>query len=132
MSPKLDVFAVVVGDMARSVAFYRRLGLEFPDGAEEQPHVEAQLGGGVRFALDTEEVMRSFDPEWKRPTEGHLHGGAFRCESPDEVDRLHRELLDAGGGNHKEPWDAFWGQRYAQLRDPDGTVIDLYAPLPES
>jgi uncharacterized glyoxalase superfamily protein PhnB len=61
-----------------------------------------------------------------------MTGGAFRCESQEEVDRVYRELLDAGATPHKEPWDAFWGQRYAQLKDPDGTVIDLYAPLPEA
>jgi uncharacterized glyoxalase superfamily protein PhnB len=126
--PRPDVFAVVVSDMARSVAFYRRLGLQFPDGAENEPHVEADVGGGIRYALDTEEVMKAFDPEWRRPTEGHLTGGAFHCESPEEVDRLYAELLGAGATPYKEPWDAFWGQRYAQLRDPDGTVIDLYAP----
>jgi uncharacterized glyoxalase superfamily protein PhnB len=129
--PKLDFFAVVVSDMARSLAFYRRLGLEFPEGAETEQHVEAHLDGGMRFGLDTEEVMRMFDPEWQRPTGGHATGGAFRCESADEVDRVYRELLDAGGSVHKEPWDAFWGQRYAQVKDPDGTVIDLYAPLPD-
>jgi uncharacterized glyoxalase superfamily protein PhnB len=75
--------------------------------------------------------MRSFDSEWRRPTEGHTTGGAFRCESPEEVDSVYAELVGAGASVHKEPWDAFWGQRYAQLKDPDGTVIDLYAPLPE-
>jgi uncharacterized glyoxalase superfamily protein PhnB len=129
VSPKLDVFGIPVSDMARSVGFYRRLGLEFPEGAEGEPHVEAQLGGGVRLALDTEETMRAFDPAWKRPTDGHLTGGAFQCDSPEEVDRLYQELLEAGATPYKEPWDAFWGQRYAQLQDPDGTVIDLYAPL---
>jgi uncharacterized glyoxalase superfamily protein PhnB len=127
--PRLDAFGIVVSDMARSVAFYRRLGLEFPDGAESEDHVEAQLGGGVRYMLDTEDVMRSFDAEWERP-DGHVGGGAFRCETPEEVDRVFAELLEAGGSTHKEPWDAFWGQRYAQLKDPDGTVVDLYAPLP--
>ena len=131
MSPKLDFFGVVVSDMERSIAFYRRLGLDFPEGAEQEQHVEAQLPGGMRYALDTEEVMRMFDPEWQRPTGGHAVGGAFRCESPQDVDRVYGELLEAGGSAHKEPWDAFWGQRYAQLKDPDGTVIDLYAPLPE-
>ncbi len=126
--PRLDAFGIVVSDMARSVAFYRRLGLEFPDGAESEGHVEAQLGGGVRYMLDTEDVLRSFDAEWARP-EGHVGGGAFRCETPQEVDRVFAELLEAGGSAHKEPWDAFWGQRYAQLKDPDGTVVDLYAPL---
>ena len=131
MSPKLDFFGVVVSDMARSVAFYRRLGLDFPEGAEQEQHVEAQLQSGMRYALDSEEVMRMFDPEWQRPTGGHSVGGAFRCESPQDVDRVYAELLEAGGSAHKEPWDAFWGQRYAQLKDPDGTVLDLYAPLPE-
>jgi uncharacterized glyoxalase superfamily protein PhnB len=131
MMPLLDAFGIVVSDTARSVAFYGRLGLEFPEGAESQPHAEATLSGGVRYMLDTEETVRAFDPEWKRPTDGHMVGGAFRCESPEEVNRVYAELLDAGATAHKEPWDAFWGQRYAQLKDPDGTVIDLYAPLPE-
>ena len=130
MSPKLDAFGIVVSDMARSVAFYRRLGLDFPEGAEEQPHAEAELAGGVRYMLDTEETVRAFDPEWKRPSDGHMVGGAFRCESADEVNRVYQELLEAGATPHNEPWDAFWGQRYAQLKDPDGTVIDLYAWLP--
>jgi uncharacterized glyoxalase superfamily protein PhnB len=126
-APQLDAFGIVVSDMARSIAFYRLLGLEFPEGAENEGHAEAELPGGVRYMLDTEEMMRSFDSDWKRPTDGHLVGGAFRCESPEEVDRVYRELLDAGATSYKEPFDAFWGQRYAQLCDPDGTVIDLYA-----
>jgi catechol 2,3-dioxygenase-like lactoylglutathione lyase family enzyme len=128
MTPRLDAFGIVVSDMARSVAFYRRLGLEFAEGSENQGHAEAELAGGVRYMLDTEDEIRSFDPEWKR---GEGHGGAFRCETPEEVDRVYAELLEAGATAHKEPWDAFWGQRYAQLQDPDGTFIDLYAPLPQ-
>ncbi|CAN5365591.1 VOC family protein [soil metagenome] len=131
MSPQLDFFGIVVSDMARSVAFYRRLGLDFPEGAENEQHVEAPLPGGMRYALDTEEVVRGFDPDWRRPSEGHAAGGAFRCESPEEVNRVYDDLLAAGATAQKEPWDAFWGQRYAQLLDPDGTLIDLYAPLPE-
>ena len=86
----------------------------------------------MRYTLDTEDVMRGFDPGWKRPSNGHAVGGAFRCGSPDEVDQVFRDLLAAGATAHKEPWDAFWGQRYAQVKDPDGTVIDLYASLPDS
>jgi uncharacterized glyoxalase superfamily protein PhnB len=129
VSPQLDAFGTVVSDMARSIAFYRKLGLDFPEGAESEGHAEAPLGGGVRFMLDTEDVIRSFDPEWKRP-DGHVHGGAFRCDSPEEVDRVYGELLAAGASTHKEPWDAFWGHRYAQVKDPDGTILDLYAALP--
>ena len=130
--PQLDFFGVVVSDMARSLAFYRRLGLQFPEESENEQHVEAHLSGSMTYALDTEDVMRSFDPGWQRPTGGHVTGGAFRCGSPEEVDRVYADLVANGGSTYKEPWDAFWGQRYAQLRDPDGTVIDLYAPLPDS
>ena len=90
MSPQLDAFGIVVSDMARSLAFYRKLGLEFPDGAESEGHVEAHLAGGVRFMLDTEdvEVVR---PRVAAPA-GHVHAGAFRCSSPAEVDRVFAEL----------------------------------------
>ncbi|MFL5982601.1 MAG: VOC family protein [Gaiellaceae bacterium] len=130
MSPRLDAFGIVVSDMARALAFYRKLGLDFPAGAESEGHVEAEVSGGMRYMLDREDVIASFDPEWKRP-DGAVHGGAFRCESPEEVDHVFAELLAAGGSAHKQPWDAFWGQRYAQVADPDGTIVDLYAPLPE-
>jgi uncharacterized glyoxalase superfamily protein PhnB len=60
---------------------------------------------------------------------GHRVAVAFRCESPEEVDRRYRELYGRRRSRYKKPWDAFWGQRYAQVEDPDGTVIDLFAPL---
>ena len=131
MTPRFEALGIVVSDMPRALAFYRKLGLEFPEGSESEGHVEAQVPGGVRYMLDTESVIKSFDSEWQRPSSGDLVGGAFRCDSPEEVDRVYADLLQAGGSSHKEPWDAFWGQRYAQVKDPDGTVIDLFAPLPE-
>ena len=128
MSPQLDVFGIVVSDMARSVAFYRLLGLEFPDGAEDEQHVEAPLPGGMRYALDTEDVIRSFRPDWTRAA-GNQLGLAFECASPEEVDELYARVVAAGFDGEKEPWDAFWGQRYAQLSDPDGVPVDLFASL---
>jgi uncharacterized glyoxalase superfamily protein PhnB len=131
VTPRFEAMGIVVSDMPRALAFYRKLGLEFPDDSEGEGHVEAQLPGGLRYMLDTESVVKTFDPEWSRPSGGHAVGGAFKCDSPEEVDRVYGELLEAGGSPHKEPWDAFWGQRYAQLTDPDGTMIDLFAALPE-
>jgi catechol 2,3-dioxygenase-like lactoylglutathione lyase family enzyme len=129
--PRLDVLGVIVSDMQRAIEFYSCLGLEFP----EQPdpaghgHVEANIPGGLRFTLDTEASIRSFDPEWSPPSGGHRVAFAFRCESPEAVDGLYGELLNAGGRGHKQPWDAFWGQRYAQVEDPDGAMVDLFASL---
>jgi hypothetical protein len=28
-----------------------------------------------------------------------------------------------------EPWDAFWGQRYVTVKDPDRYQIDIFAEL---
>ncbi|MCX4984232.1 VOC family protein [Streptomyces sp. NBC_00572] len=126
-SPRLDLIGLVVSDMAASLAFYRRLGLEIPDGADSAPHVEATLPGGLRIAWDTEDVVRSFDPEWRRPEGGNRIELAFRCGSPGAVDAVYEELVAAGYRGHLKPWDAFWGQRYAVVLDPDGSGVSLFA-----
>ena len=130
MAATLGVIGVVVEDMARSLAFYRRLGLEVPDGAEREPHVEVGLPGGLKLAFDTVETIRGFDPSWTPASGSPRMGLAFACDSPAEVDKLYGELVAAGYEGHKEPWDAFWGMRYALVHDPDGNGVDLYCPLP--
>ena len=125
--PKLNAVGIVVSDMARSIRFYRLLGLDVPETPGEG-HVDAFLPNGVRFMLDTEEVVRSFRPKWTRAT-GNQIGLALECRSPTEVDEVYSRVTQAGFEGEKEPWDAFWGQRYAQLHDPDGVPVDLYAAL---
>jgi catechol 2,3-dioxygenase-like lactoylglutathione lyase family enzyme len=129
MKPRLDLVGIIVQDMRASLDFYRLLGLQLPDGAEGEGHVEVTLEGGLRVAWDSAEVIRSFDPEWQPPSGGPAIGLAFLCGSPAEVDAVYAELVAAGHRSKKEPWDAFWGQRYAQVLDPDGNAIDLFAPL---
>jgi len=128
MKAQLDVIGIVVEDMARSLAFYRQLGLDIPEDADAQPHVEAALPGGLRLAWDTVEEIRKFHPEWEAPTGGQRMSLAFRCEDPAGVDAAYEELVGVGYTGEKSPWDAFWGQRYAIMRDPDGNGVDLFAP----
>lgn len=125
----LEVIGLVVQEMNASLAFYRRLGLEIPEGADSDGHVEAPLGGGLRLAWDTVEVIRSFDPDWSPPSGSARVGLAFAFASPAEVDAKYRELTEAGYEARKEPWDAFWGHRYAIVHDPDGNSVELFAPL---
>jgi uncharacterized glyoxalase superfamily protein PhnB len=127
MSARFEAIGVVVDDLAAAVAFYRELGLELPEDGEG--HVEASLPGGLRFMLDSTETIKSFDPDWQPPSGGHRVAVAFRCDSPAEVDANYQRALEAGGSSHKEPWDAFWGMRYAQVKDPSGNVVDLFADL---
>jgi catechol 2,3-dioxygenase-like lactoylglutathione lyase family enzyme len=125
--PQLNAIGIVASDLGRSISFYRLLGVDLPETPGEG-HVDTFLPNGVRFMLDTEDVIRSFRPEWKRET-GNQIALAFECSSPSEVDEVYRRAVDAGFHGEKEPWDAFWGQRYAQLQDPDGVGVDLYAAL---
>lgn len=129
MTPRFDAIGLVVSDMAASVTFYRRLGFGFPEDAENQPHSEAQLPGGLRLLLDTEDTIRSFHPGWQAPSGGNRAALALLCDDPAEVDRVYEELVGAGHHGELKPWDAFWGQRYAVLHDPDGNGVDLFAPL---
>jgi len=131
MTPRIAVIELVVADMAASLAFYRCLGLDIPAEADTEPHVEAQLPGGLKLAWDTVDTIRSFDPAWTPPSGGHRAALAFAVDSPSEVDSLYAELVDAGHEGHLEPWDAFWGMRYATLHDPDGSQVDLFAELPK-
>jgi len=127
MSPRLDLVGLVVEDMARSLAFYRRVGFDLPTELDTEGHVEAEVGG-IRVAWDTVAVIKSFS-EYEPPRGGHRVALAFLCDSPDEVDSKHRELIDAGYESHIEPFDAFWGQRYATILDPDHNPVDLFAAL---
>lgn len=130
---RVDAIGAVVSDLERAAGFYGLLGLEFPEDLDPDGHghVEVSMPGGLRFLLDTEETVRSFAPDWTPPSGGQRTVLAFLCDSPAEVDRLYGELVAAGGQPHREPWDAFWGQRYAEVKDPGGNVVDLFAPLGE-
>lgn len=131
MNLQLSLIELVVADMAATLAFYRRVGLDIPPDADQQPHVDVELKGGLRLAFDTEDTIRSFDPEWSRPSAGgHRVALSFACDSPAEVDAAYAALTGAGHEGHLPPWDAFWGMRYAIVHDPDGTPVDLFAPLP--
>ncbi len=125
--PQLNALGIVASDLARSIRFYRVLGLPFPETPDEG-HVEASMPNGVRLMLDTEDVVLSFRPDWTRAT-GNQLGLAFECDSPAEVDEVYARVVSAGFDAVKEPWDAFWGQRYAELADPDGVQVALYAAL---
>jgi uncharacterized glyoxalase superfamily protein PhnB len=125
--PDLNAIGIVASDMATSIHFYRTLGLDVPDTPDEG-HLEAIMSSGLRLMLDSEEVVKSFMPEWSRET-GNQLSLAFECSSPAEVDELYARVTGAGFEGEKEPWDAFWGQRYALLRDPDGVEVNLYAAL---
>jgi catechol 2,3-dioxygenase-like lactoylglutathione lyase family enzyme len=129
MQPKLDLIGMIVRDMPKALAFYRQLGWDIPAELDKEGHAEYVLPNGLRIAWDTHDVIRSFEPDWQPPSGSHRIGMAFLCESPAAVDAQFARLTGMGYHAHKAPFDAFWGQRYAQVEDPDGNVVDLFAAL---
>lgn len=53
-------------------------------------------------------------------------------DDPADVDRTYATLVEAGYKRHLPPWDAFRGQRYATVHDPDGNGADPFAPSPSA
>lgn len=127
--PDLDAIGIVSADLGASVRFYRLLGLEIPDPGED--HLEVILPGGLRLMFDTLQLARQLDPEWVAPA-GRPIALAFRCASAREVDEVHARVLGGGFRSKAAPFDAFWGQRYATVLDPDGNAVDLFADLPSA
>lgn len=123
-----DLVGIIVHDMAAALNFYRLLGLDIPPDADGEAHVEYTTPGGFRIAWDTVALMQNINDEWQEPT-GHRMGLAFKCDNAAAVDALYQQVIQAGYQSHKPPWDAFWGQRYAVVVDPDGNLIDLFASL---
>ncbi len=124
---RLDALGVVVKDMARAIQFFRLLGVVVPETPGED-HVEVKLDSGVRLMLDAESMVKGFMPHWEEP-KGTRVGLAFLCASPADVDAHVEKVRAAGFKVVKEPWDAFWGQRYATVHSDDGVSVDLFAPL---
>lgn len=125
---KIDAVGVSSKDMKKTVEFYKLLGFEFPDFKASEDHVEAKnKTGEIRLMIDSEKMATEVHGEKPRP--GNLSVFAIKYDSPSEVNEVCDKLDKGGFKIEKQPWDAFWGQRYAVVSDPDGFKIDLFAAL---
>jgi len=123
-----DLIGIVVRDMPAALRFYRLLGLDIGLNLDTESHVEVVLSNGLRLAWDSLEMIKGLDPTWVEPV-GQRMTLAFKCDSPADVDALYQQVIENGYQSHKAPWDAFWGQRYAVVVDPDGNLVDVFASL---
>lgn len=122
----LDAIGIASRDTRKSIEFYKIVGIalkEIGDG-----HFEGTTPSGVRIMLDSFELMKKINPNWQEPIASGIVL-CFKQETPKKVDELYSKLTEAGFESVKAPWDAFWGQRYSSVTDPDGNQIDIFAPL---
>jgi catechol 2,3-dioxygenase-like lactoylglutathione lyase family enzyme len=133
-APDLHMLNVVVGDMAGSLEFYRRLGVPAADvtGDAGGVHVQLRMPGGFSLELDTPESARIWHAGFRADPAGVAVVIGFALPTRDAVDARYAELTAAGYVGRQPPFDAFWGARYAIVADPDGNDVGLMSPLDEA
>lgn len=122
----LDAIGVVAKDIDRALKFYKVFGFEFSKIGEG--HYEAVTENGVRLMLDSAELMQKINSDWSYQAGSNITL-CHKVTQALEVDVLYKKIVEAGYDKVKEPWDAFWKQRYASVQDPDGNQIDIFADL---
>lgn len=124
---------ILAADMDATIAFYRLLGLDVPDAFEWPPgsgakHVEVHMPGNYYLAFDDHAMARiwnaQFDPARGA---GNIVVGLLVGTRAD-VDRIYDTVKQARHRVGQEPYDAFWGSRYAIVIDPDGNQVGLKSP----
>ena len=127
---RLDQVNLVVHDVAASRAFYSRLGLPFGDPVDpvwDAHHVSArQDDTSLDVDLDSVSFASKWNSGWSGGS-GTILG--FKVETRDEVDALVGSLVADGVVVQQEPYDAFWGARYAVVSDPDGNGVGIMSPV---
>ena len=111
--PRMNQVTMTVRDYAKSVAFYRTLGLRQIVDSPENAYARFETGGGATLSIQA-------DPdETISPTTAIY----LECDDIDgEVDRLARLGVPFEHGPRNQPW--MW--REARLRDPSGNTVFLY------
>jgi catechol 2,3-dioxygenase-like lactoylglutathione lyase family enzyme len=136
MDPHIDVITLAVGDLDRSLAFYRDgLGLETPGvtgtrfaGDEANAAgavVMFHLRGGLVLALyPRTELAKDADIPVEPAKTGELSIGHL-VESRAEVDALLAQAERAGATLTGQPHDRPWGIYSGYFRDPDGHLWEI-------
>lgn len=128
---RVDQVNVVVPDMGAAAAFYRLLGFEVQESGDDWDahHRRVNAGGGIDFDLDSVAFASNWDRGW--PGSGGVVV-SFRTEEREAVDRIYERMIAAGYEGEQPPYDAFWGARFAIIKDPGGNAIGLMSPVDET
>lgn len=128
LSVKIDAVGVSSSNLDKTVAFYQLLGFKFDEIKGDEDHIEPIVEpGGMRLMIDSKKLMTELINAKPKPSNHSAF--AILYDSPAEVNAVAERIKQAGYIVVTEPWDAFWGQRYAIVQDPDGYRVDLFAAL---
>ena len=126
MGLELYMVGVIVEDMAKSVEFYRRLGVDIPEGSEEKPHVPVKMGE-MTFFLNTRSLNARWDPAKIEAAGGYRIILEFYLKTREEVDAKYAEMIGYGYQGHVAPFETPFNAYFAMINDPDGNTILISA-----
>lgn len=127
MALELYMVGVIVEDMGKAIEFYRRLGVEIPEGSETKQHVEVKMSG-LTFFLSTKTINARWDP-----ARTEAAGGGYRIilefylETREAIDAKYNEMIGYGYKSHVAPFVTPFNVYFAMIDDPDGNTILLSA-----
>ena len=117
---------LVVTDLERAKAFWSALGFPWvPRGHPAAAVIEFE--SGMKLVVHEPEFARLWDPAYAGPAAGSTVVD-INVATRADVDDLHARVIDAGFSSSVEPWDTFFGARYAIVCDADGHRIGLKSP----
>ena len=120
-TPRFTMVVLLVEDLARSLAFYRRLGMVFPEDADSRRDLQVEIGDGRHFVWTTTFVQNV--PSYERPTGGSRVMLEFFVESQAEVDAYFDELSGAGYHGRRAPFRTNFDAYMCLVDDPDGNTV---------
>ena len=126
-----DQINLVVRDMERSITFYRRLGVRIPEEAIWRTpsgihHISITSPEVCDFAFDSHKLAREYNQGFEAERGKVLIG--FRLPTREAVDETYANLIAHEHQGLQEPYDVFWGARFAIVEDPDGNPVGLMSP----
>jgi len=128
---------LVVDGAVEALAFYKQalgaaevIRMPAQDG-KRLMHSEIIVNGARIFVMDDFPEHRATCGDGKFGTPKTLGGTSvtMHLDVPD-CDAAVSRMAAAGATVVMPPWDAFWGARYAQVRDPFGHAWSFAHPLP--
>jgi len=135
MQPRINIITLAVSDLDRSLAFYRRLGLDSPGviGTEFEGDQATPAGAAAMFQLDGGVILALY-PRTELAKDANLPLGSPASDefsigqlvgSRAEVDALLAEAEAAGASLTDEAHERPWGIYSGYFRDPDGHLWEI-------
>jgi uncharacterized glyoxalase superfamily protein PhnB len=135
VKPVLNQLNIVARDFDATLAFYRKLGIDVPDGHASPDgirHTEVTLANGFVLEFDNLALARMYNAAWRQSEGSSRALIGFSVPTREAVDERYAALIAAGYQGRQPPYDTFWGARYAVVADPDGHDVGIMSPLADS